>query len=172
MTNQKPNFEQSMNIAILWCNSWEAGNLSDEVLADRIGELIVSREGARGFFAVSLSIDSPLMDRIPDPVIFQLRKSGEMVVHLTVKNLAMSSAMAYHHKKNKDSFHQLKSERITSRCIELLRLLESSFVKKHLDSLLAAIKGQGEYVEFLERWNYSKLQKESIMKSIYSVAQD
>tara|TARA_Y100001968_G_C19366825_1_gene722988 strand:- start:106 stop:624 length:519 start_codon:yes stop_codon:yes gene_type:complete len=172
MTKQNPNFEQSMNVAIIWCNLWEAGELSDEVLADRIGELIASKEGARGFFAISLSIDCPLMDRLPDPLIFQLRKAGEKIVSLTVKNLAMSAAMANQHKINKDNNNESNSKRINSRCIEILKLLETNYVKKHLDSLLESTKGRGEYVDFINRWNYTNEQKTSIIQSIYSVAEN
>ena len=57
-----PNFQQSMEITAQWLNLWEAGELSDEVLADRVAELVASRDGARGFFVISLAGDSPLMD--------------------------------------------------------------------------------------------------------------
>ena len=56
-----------------------------------------SCDGARGFFVISLAGDSPLMDRLPDPLQMQLRAAGDGVVDLTVRNLAMSTAMALHH---------------------------------------------------------------------------
>ena len=171
MNKQKPSFEEAMNVAMLWCNSWEEGNISDEVLADRVAELIETKEGARGFFVISLSSDSPLLDRLPDPLIFQLRKTGENIVELTVKNLAMSSAMALQHKKNEDFQHQSKSERITSRCIFLLRLLEPYLVKKHLENMLAATEGRGKLVNFLDRWEYTKEQIVAISENIHSVAE-
>merc|ERR1712171_2164 len=102
MNDQKPSFKEAMEITMLWCKSWENDEISDEVISDRIGELIKTVEGARGFFVVSLSIDCPLMDRFPDALIFQLRSSGEIVVDLTVKNLAMSSTKKNTHRKNKD----------------------------------------------------------------------
>jgi len=102
MNEQKPTFKEAMQASMIWCKSWENDEISDEVISDRIGELIKTVEGARGFFVVSLSIDCPLMDRFPDALIFQLRSSGEIVVDLTVKNLAMSSAMIITHRKNKD----------------------------------------------------------------------
>ena len=43
-----PNFPQAMEITAQWLGLWEAGELSDEVLADRVGELVASRDGARG----------------------------------------------------------------------------------------------------------------------------
>ena len=169
MNDPKPSFKQAMNVTILWCNSWEKDELSDEVLADRIGELLKTTEGARGFFVVSLSIDCPLMDRLPEPLIFQLRSSGQIVVDLSAKNLAMSSAMVIEHQKNNNS-QQMQSERIRTRCIELLKLLDSNKVKTRLEILLEGTKGNGKDLEFLNRWGYSNEQKQAISKSIYEVA--
>ncbi len=169
MNDPKPSFKQAMNVTILWCNSWEKDELSDEVLADRIGELLKTIEGARGFFVVSLSIDCPLMDRLPEPLIFQLRSSGQIVVDLTVKNLAMSSAMVIEHQKNNNS-QQMQSERIRTRCIELLKLMDSNKVKSRLEILLEATKGNGKDLELLNRWGYSNEQRQAISKSIYEVA--
>ena len=169
MNEQKPTFKEAMQASMIWCKSWENNEISDEVISDRIGELIKTIEGARGFFVVSLSTDCPLMDRFPDPLIYQLRSSGEIVVDLTVKNLAMSSAMIITHKKNNNP-QQIQSERIKIRCIELLKLLDSSKVKKRLDVLLEATKGNGADLKFLERWEYDDEQINAISKSIYEVA--
>ena len=169
MNEQKPTFKEAMQASMIWCKSWENNEISDEVISDRIGELIKTMEGARGFFVVSLSIDCPLMDRFPDALIFQLRSAGEIVVDLTVKNLAMSSAMIITHRKNGNP-QQIQSERIKMRCIELLKLLDSNQVKKRLDVLLEATKGNGEDLKFLERWEYDDEQVNAISKSIYEVA--
>ena len=169
MNEQKPTFKEAMQASMIWCKSWENDEISDEVISDRIGELIKTVEGARGFFVVSLSIDCPLMDRFPDALIFQLRSSGEIVVDLTVKNLAMSSAMIITHRKNKDP-QEIQSERIKIRCIELLKLLDSTQVKKRLDVLLEATKGNGTDLKFLNKWGYNDEQINAISESIYEVA--
>tara|TARA_Y100001968_G_scaffold264715_1_gene253696 strand:- start:4171 stop:4689 length:519 start_codon:yes stop_codon:yes gene_type:complete len=172
MNKQKPSFEEAMNATILWCNSWEEGNISDEVFADRVAELVETKEGLRGFFVISLSIDCPLMDRLPDPLVFQLRKAGEDIIELTVKNLAMSSAMAIHHKINKDFKHQVESERITLRCTDLLRLLDPNIVKKHLENTLAAIENKANSVNFIYKQKYNEKQKLAIKTSINAVAEN
>ena len=169
MNEQKPTFKEAMQASMIWCKSWENDEISDEVISDRIGELIKTVEGARGFFVVSLSIDCPLMDRFPDALIFQLRSSGEIVVDLTVKNLAMSSAMIITHRNNKDP-QEIQSERIKIRCIELLKLLDSTKVKKRLDVLLEATKGNGTDLKFLNKWGYNDEQINAISESIYEVA--
>ena len=66
MANQQPSFQQAMEIRAAWLQQWENEEISDEVLADRIGEMVASRDGARGFFVVSLAGESVLMDRLPD----------------------------------------------------------------------------------------------------------
>ncbi|WP_413391470.1 hypothetical protein [Prochlorococcus marinus] len=169
MNEQKPTFKEAMQASMIWCKSWENDEISDEVISDRIGELIKTVEGARGFFAVSLSLDCPLMDRFPDQLIFQLRSAGEIVVDLTVKNLAMSSAMIITHRMNKDP-QGFQSERIKIRCIELLKLLDSTQVKKRLDVLLEATKGNGTDLKFLKKWGYNDEQINAISESIYEVA--
>ena len=169
MNEQKPTFKEAMQASMIWCKSWENDEISDEVISDRIGELIKTVEGARGFFVVSLSIDCPLMDRLPDALIFQLRSSGEIVDDLSAKNLAMSSAMIITHRKNKDP-QEMQSKRIKIRCIELLKLLDSTQVKKRLDVLLEATKGIGADLKFLDRWGYNDEQIKAISESIYEVA--
>ena len=169
MIEKKPTFKEAMQVSMLWCESWENDEISDEVISDQIGELIKTVDGARGFFVVSLSIDCPLMDRLPDALIYQLRHSGEIVVDLTVKNLAMSSAMIVKHRDNKDPL-EIQSKRIKNRCIELLKLLDSSLVKKRLDVLLDAIKGSGRDLKFLDKWGYNQDQINAISESIYQIA--
>ena len=169
MNEQKPTFKEAMQASMIWCKSWENDEISDEVISDRVGELIKTVEGARGFFVVSLSIDCPLMDRFPDALIFQLRSSGEIIVDLIVKNLAMSSAMIITHRNNKDP-QERQSERIKIRCIELLKLLDSTQVKKRLNVLLEATKGNGKDLKFLNKWGYSDEQINAISESIYEVA--
>ena len=171
MSKQSPSFEDAMIAASLWCKTWDNGELSDEVLADRIAELLETSNGLRGFFVISLSSESPLMDRLPDSIIFQLRESGQSVVDITVKNLAMSTAMEVHHKRGKDKKQTAGSERIKRRCIELLKFLDPHLVKEKLEKLLKATNGEGEYLDFLNRWNYDDEQKLEIALAINSIAE-
>ena len=171
MTDQQPTFQQAMEITAAWLKQWENEEISDEVLADRVGEIVASRDGARGFFVVSLAGDSALMDRMPDAVAGQLREAGAGVVDLSVRNLAMSTAMALQHRRNGDATQQAGSERVTVRCTELLRLLEPSLVKERLEQLLAAsIDNQGEDVAFLKKWGYDSEQRRAISNNVYAVA--
>ena len=98
--SQDPSFIQSINIANDWCKDWDDDLLSDEVLADRIKELIKTKNGIRGFFAYALS-DSKctLLDKLPSSIIFILRERGVHVVEITIKNLFMSTAQILNHQK-------------------------------------------------------------------------
>jgi len=167
----QPSFQQAMEITAQWLQLWENGELSDEVLADRVAELVASRDGARGFFVVSLAGDCPLMDRLPEPLVAQLAAAGDGVVDLSARNLAMSTAMALHHQRAGDSAQQAASERVAARCTELLRLLPAQQVKTRLESLLtAAAQGAGDDVAFLERWGYDAQQKAAIAAAVEAVA--
>ena len=167
---RQPSFAEALEIAGQWIALWEAGELSDEVLGERVAEMVASRDGARGFFVVSLAGDCPLMDRLPDPVVFALRRAGEGVVDLTARNLAMSTAMVVHHHRSGDSVQQSGSERVQLRCIELLRLLEPIAVKHRLESLLRGTHDSGEDAAFFTRWGYDLQQKKAIADAVLAVA--
>ncbi|MBC1260532.1 hypothetical protein FQK07_04485 [Synechococcus sp. BSF8S] len=169
-TPATPTFPQAMEIAAAWLGHWENGELSDEVLADRVGELVASLDGARGFFVVALTHDAPLMDRLPEPLVLSLRQAGDGVVDLTARNLAMSTAMALHHQRADDQAQQARSERVSRRCTELLRLLEPMAVKKRLEVLLAGAGGSGDDVTFLDRWGYDPAQRRAIRAAVLAVA--
>lgn len=166
-----PSFPQAMEIAAQWLALWDAGELSDEVLADRVAKLVASRDGARGFFVVALSGDSPLLDRLPEPLLLQLRAAGEGVVDLTARNLAMSTAMAVHHRRTGDEVQAGRSERVRQRSAELLRHLDPLAVKHRLEPLLeAAQAGTGPDQAFLERWHYDEEQRRAIAAAVLAVA--
>lgn len=161
-----------MEIAAGWMKQWDQDEISDEVIADRVGALVASRDGARGFFVVSLAGDSALMDRLPDALLIKLREAGDGVVDLTARNLAMSAAMAVHHRNNNDDEQAAGSERVNQRCSELLRQLDSQRVKDRLEILLeAANHSRGEDLAFLERWGYDEHQKQAIGEAVQAVAE-
>ncbi len=153
-----------------WMRLWDAGELSDEVLADAVGDLVRQRDGARGFFVVSLTGDSPLMDRLPEPLVLQLRLVGPAVVDLTLRNLAMSTAMAVLHRRQQNQALLDGSLRVRSRSSDLLTQLDPSLVKGTLESLVAGLGGEGEEQAFFARWGYDEEQRQAIKEVLLSVA--
>ena len=63
---KETSFTQAINISAQWCKEWGEDLLSEEVLADRVAELIKTKNGLRGFFAYALSDQNCyLLDKLP-----------------------------------------------------------------------------------------------------------
>ena len=168
--NQEPSFIQSINIAKDWCKDWDNDLLSDEVLADRIKELIKTKSGTRGFFAYALSDSNCfLLDKLPSPLIFALRERGEYIVEITIKNLFMSSAQIINHEKNKNFEYAERSNNISDRCINLLKELDTKLVTKKINKMLSEIDNMGN--SFDNEVKYSSEQKNFIREKVNKIAQ-
>ena len=168
--SQEPSFIQSINITKDWCKDWNDDLLSDEVLADRIKELIKTKIGTRGFFAYTLS-DSKctLLDKLPSSLIFILRERGDHIVEITIKNLFMSSAQILNHQKEKNFEYADKSINISDRCINLLKVLDTKLVTKKITKMLSELDNMGN--SFDHEVKYSAEQKTFIIEKVYKIAQ-
>lgn len=171
-----------------WLSSWESGELSDEVLADKVAELVKDRDGARGFFVVSMTSDIPLLDRQPEALLAALRQAGGMVVDLTVRNLVMSSAMAIHHGRHNDQEQLEGSQKVQRRAWELLGQLQPEMVRRRVEPMLAACRLRVEYPEgnltadlpeavledlaMLRRWSYDQEQLVAMAEALEHLAED
>lgn len=164
-------FQEAIARSNEWIRLWDAGELSDEVLADAVGAMVRERDGARGFFVSSLTGESPLMDRLPESLVVQLRLAGKDVVDLTVRNLAMSSAMAVQHRLNQDQGLLDGSLRVQARSMELLRQLDPYLVKDRLETMITSLRSGGEDESFFDRWGYGPEQRQEIEKALLSVAE-
>ena len=168
--SQDPSFIQSINIANDWCKDWEDDLLSDEVLADRIKELIKTKNGTRGFFAYALS-DSKctLLDKLPSSLIFTLREKGEHIVEITIKNLFMSSAQILNHQKDKNFEYAERSNNISDRCVNLLKELDTNLVTIKINKMLSELDKMGN--SFDNKVKYSYEQKNFIREKVNQIAQ-
>ena len=167
--SQEPSFIQSINISKDWCKDWEDDLLSDEVLADRIKELINTKNGIRGFFAYALS-DSKctLLDKLPTSIIFILRERGVDVVEITIKNLFMSSAQILNHQKANNVEYAEMSNNISERCINLLKELDTKLVTKEINKMLSEIDNMGN--GFNNQVKYTLEQKDFIREKVNEIA--
>ena len=167
--SQEPSFIQSINIAKDWCQDWDDDLLSDEVLADRIKELLKTKNGIRGFFAYALSDSScTLLDKLPTALIFTLIESGEHLVEITIKNLFMSSAQILNHQKDRNFEYAEKSSIISDRCINLLKRLDTKLVTRKISEMLSEIDNLGN--SFDKEIKYSADQKNFIRDKVNEIA--
>ena len=167
---KEASFSQAINISALWCKEWGEDLLSEEVLADRISELIKSRNGLRGFFAYALSDrDCYLLDKLPSSIIFMLTEGGGEVVEILVKNLLMSSAQIIVHHRENNLEYKLSSENISERCKGILRVLETKLVTKTINQIVKDLDNMGN--SFNNSIKYDEEQKEFIKQQIFDIAQ-
>ena len=168
--SQEPSFIQSINIAKDWCKDWNDDLLSDEVLADRINELLKTKNGIRGFFAYTLSdTNCTLLDKLPSSLIFTFRDRGEHIVEITIKNLFMSSAQILNHKKDRNFEYAERSNNISNRCINLLKALETNLVTEKINKMLSEIDNMGN--SFDNKVKYTAEQKNFIREKVNEIAQ-
>ena len=167
---KEASFTQAINISAQWCKDWGEDLLSEEVLADRIAELIKTKNGLRGFFAYALSDkDCLLLDKLPFSIIFKLNEGGDAVVEIVVKNLIMSTAQIIIHQRENNQEYEISSEIISDRCKAILRLLETKFVTKTINQILKELDTMGN--SFDNSIKYDSEQKEFIKKQILDIAQ-
>ena len=168
-TSEKPSFYQSIDIASQWCKDWEQELLSDEVLADRVAELVKTQNGLRGFFAYALSdINCSLLDKLPSSLIFKFVEGGEKIVEITLKNLIMSSAQIINHQRdNKPEYAEI-SANISDRCINILKVLDTKLVNNKVNMILNNLDNLGNSINNSK--NYDFKQKEFIREKISEIA--
>ena len=166
---KEASFTQAINISAQWCKEWEDDLLSEEVLADRIAELIKTKNGLRGFFAYALSDqDCYLLDKLPFSVIYKLIENGKSVVEIIVKNLIMSSAQIVVHEKENNLDYKSNSENIAERCKNILRVLETNLVTKTINKVIKDLDNLGN--SFDNSTKYDDKQKEFIKRQIFDIA--
>ena len=158
------------NISAQWCKEWEEDLLSDEVLADRIAELIKTKNGLRGFFAYTLSDQNCyLLDKLPFSLVFKLQEGGNAVVEIVVKNLIMSSAQIIVHERENNLEYKSNAENISERCKGILDVLDTKLVTKKINQIITQLDNLGN--SFDKSIKYDDKQKEFIKKQIFDIAQ-
>lgn len=160
-------FEEAIALTQEIMSEMETGQLSEDKIGLLIGDLVKSKNGARGFF-VSYLTDSRLLADNPSPSIFKaLESAPEIVVELLVKNLAMCSAMVVHHQRNQDEETASQSEKVRSRTTRLIKSVDIASLKGEIEELYqSTTTGQGNYKQFLERWGYDEEQLKVIQQAI------
>ena len=166
---KETSFTQAINISAQWCKEWGEDLLSEEVLADRVAELIKTKNGLRGFFAYALSDQNCyLLDKLPSSFVFKLQEGGNNVVEIVIKNLIMSSAQIVVHERENNLEYKSNSENISERCKNILRLLETKSVTKNINQIMNNLDNLGN--SFDNSKKYDAIQKEFIKQQIFDIA--
>ena len=167
---KETSFTQAINISAQWCKEWGEDLLSEEVLADRVSELIKTKSGLRGFFAYALSDkDCFLLDKLPFSLIFKLNESGIVVVEIIVKNLIMSTAQIIVHRRENNYEYEISSANIAERCKGILKLLDTKLVTKAINKAIKDLDKMSN--SFDNSIKYDLEQKELIKKQFFDIAQ-
>ncbi len=160
-------FEEAIALTQEIMSEMETGRLSEPKVESLIGDLVKSKNGARGFFVSYLTDSRPLADN-PSPSIFKaLESAPEIVVELLVKNLAMCSAMVVYHQRNQDEETVNESKRVRSRTTKLIKSVNISSLSGNIQELYKSITtDEGNYKDFLKRWGYDTEQLKAIEQAI------
>ena len=163
-------FQQAIALTQSLLSQAEAGELSEPDISAGIAELVLTDNGARGFFVTYLTSEMSIADNPPTFVVQALRSNPDGVAELLVKNLAMSAAQAVFHRRNQSEEMAQGSERVRQRTARLIKLVELPSVYDRSQKLLeTAATGEGSYKAFLERWGYDAQQLQAICQALKQV---
>lgn len=158
-------FEEAIALTEKFIN--EIPQLSELEKEAIVSSLVISENGARGFFVTYLTNDNPLVDKKSSGIVIALETSPEIVSELLVKNVAMSTAMKITHERNNNLKMAEKSARVIQRSLNLINQLSLSQIKEKIELLIKTIQEEkGVYQEFLNRWGYDDEQKQAIHQQL------
>ncbi len=163
-------FEEAIAFTQEIMSEMETGEISEAQIEALIGDLVKSKNGARGFFVSYLTDSRPLADNPSPSILKALESAPEIVVELLVKNLAMCSAMVVYHQRNQDEETANESKRVRSRTTKLIKSVNIPSLSANIQELYeATTTGQGNYKDFLKRWGYDTEQLKAIEQAIESL---
>ena len=151
----------------------DSHELSEADIQQRVESLLSNKNGGRGFFVAYLTSDASLSDRPSKGIINGLKSTATISGDLLVKNLAMSSAMTVAHSRNNDVENVVGSQRVCRRTRNLIQKLNLQSINEELQKLQRTLEDEeGEYLNFLQRWNYDIEQKKAIQATIYELSKN
>lgn len=160
-------FEQAIALTQSLLEQQFQGNLTEPELTESIRALVQSENGARGFFVTFLSDDRPAIEPLIPIVAPALNAAPEIISSLLVKNLSMSTAMAIAHRRQQNEALAQGSDRVRSRTLQILQLLQLPQIQAEADKLAESLQtGAGNYQAFLDRWGYDAEQRQAIGQAL------
>lgn len=163
-------FSQAIQATQLLMKEIKAQELDEVSIEQKVSSIVQTKNGGRGFFVAYLTSELSLADQPSPGIISALKFSLDQVEELLVKNLAMSSAMTVTHQRNNDLEQVKGSQKVCQRTSNLIQMIEQNSIKQELEKLKLTINdGEGDYQDFLERWQYDDEHKQAIEKAITGV---
>lgn len=148
----------------------DRNQLDETEIKQQVSSLLSNKNGGRGFFVAYLTNEMTLADNPSSGIIDGLKSAQDILSELLVKNLAMSSAMIVAHNRNNDSENIIGSQRVCRRTCNLIQQLNLRSIEEELQRLQDTLKnGEGEYQDFLQRWNYDLEQRKAIQNNIQNL---
>ncbi|MFE1744101.1 hypothetical protein [Coleofasciculus sp. H7-2] len=167
---EKVTFESAIALTQSLLSQMQAGELSEAQIAEVVGKLVKTENGARGFFVTYLTSEGTIADNPSAAVVQALQSNPDTVSELLVKNVAMSAAMAVAHHRNGNEEMAQSSQRVRSRTTRIIELVELPSVYELSQKLLeSAVTGEGSYKAFLERWGYDAEQRQVISEALEQI---
>ncbi|MGI0483219.1 hypothetical protein ACN4EE_20870 [Geminocystis sp. CENA526] len=155
-------FEEAINLTAEFID--KIPHLSDTEKSSIVSALVLSENGARGFFVTYLTSENTIVNSIDLAIIQGFKSSPEIVSELLVKNVAMSTAMKITHTRNNNLEMAEKSGIVTQRSLNLIKNLSLSAITKKVKMLIDSIElKEGLYQDFLTKWGYDDEQKQAII---------
>jgi hypothetical protein len=143
------------------------GALTPEQVQNFVADLVTTQEGARGFFVGYLTNDLAIVDQVHQGIVLALAAHPEIVADLLVKNLSMSTAQNLHFLRENQAEMAANSAKVAERSRQLIGALQMPEIQLISQQIIQAIRtGDGNYVEFLERWGYDAEQKAAIEQAL------
>jgi hypothetical protein len=141
--------------------------LTPEQVRSFVTDLVATQEGARGFFVGYLTNGLVVVDQVHPGIMLGLQAHPAVVADLLVKNLAMSTAQNLHFLRENQADMAANSATVAKRSRQLMNALQMPEIQVIAQQIIQAIRtGDGDYVEFLERWGYDAEQKAAIEQAL------
>ncbi len=141
--------------------------LTPEQVRSFVTDLVATQEGARGFFVGYLTNGLVVVDQVHPGIMLGLQAHPAVVADLLVKNLAMSTAQKLHFLRENQADMAANSATVAKRSRQLMNALQMPEIQVIAQQVIQAIRtGDGDYVEFLERWGYDAEQKAAIEQAL------
>ena len=98
----KFSFPEAVSLAEELLGAIERQELTGQAVREKVGMLVSSVAGARGFFVAYLTGTFAVSDEPSQPILSAFEDNAEIVCDLVAKNLVMSTTMSVTHERNGD----------------------------------------------------------------------